>query len=91
VAALPRISVQTAEPSSYTGLRAEPEQGHLATIDAVAEALAALEGDAARYAPMRLAFRRAVELQLECAADVRRHPRHRPGWKPRGGGGAAQA
>jgi DTW domain-containing protein YfiP len=83
VAALPRVSITGAAPSGYAGLRAEPEEGHLSTIDAVAEALSALEGDPARYAPMRLAFRRAVELQLECTSDPRRAPRHRPGWKPR--------
>jgi DTW domain-containing protein YfiP len=86
VAALPRIGVVAAAPSGYGGLRREPEEGHLATIDAVAEALSALEGDPARFAPMRAAFRRAVELQLECSTDARRSPRHRPGWRPRGGG-----
>lgn len=82
VAALPRVSIVAAAPSGYGGLRREPEQGHLATIDAVAEALGALEGDPARYAPMRAAFRIAVALQLECSTDARRSPRHRPGWKP---------
>jgi DTW domain-containing protein YfiP len=86
VAALPRLSNVAAAPSGYAGLRAEPAEGHLATIDAVAEALGALEGDAARYAPMRRAFRRSVELQLECSRDGRRSPRHRPGWRPAGGG-----
>jgi DTW domain-containing protein YfiP len=91
IAALPRVSIVAAAPSGYQGLRREPEDGHLATIDAVAEALGALEGDPARYAPMRIAFRRAVELQLECSTDRRRSPRHRPGWRPRGGGAADQA
>jgi DTW domain-containing protein YfiP len=91
VAALPRISVVAAGPSGYDGLRAEPEEGHLATIDAVAEALSALEGDPARYAPMRAAFRRSVELQLECSAGGGRTPRHRPGWKPRSGDADDQA
>jgi len=84
IAALPRISVVAAAPSGYGGLRREPEEGHLATIDAVAEALGALEGDAARYAPLRAAFRRSVELQVACARGERRSPRHRPGWKPMG-------
>lgn len=88
IAALPRVGVVAAAPSGYGGLRREPEPGHLATIDAVAEALGALEGEPARYAPMRAAFRRAVELQLECSRDDRRAPRHRPGWKPKGGGQA---
>ena len=84
VAALPRISIVAAAPSGYGGLRREPEEGHLATIDAVAEALGALEGDPARYAPLRQAFRRSVELQVECARGERHSPRHRPGWKAPG-------
>jgi hypothetical protein len=80
LAALPRISIEGAAPSGYAGLRREPEPGHLATIDAVAEALGALEGDPARYQPMRAAFRLAVERQLACSRDDRRRPRHRPGW-----------
>ena len=86
VATLPRIGVEAVAPSGYGGLRREPAEGHLATIDAVAEALAALEGDPARFAPMRAAFRRAVELQLACSTDGRRSPRLRPGWRPRRGG-----
>jgi DTW domain-containing protein YfiP len=82
VAALPRIGVVGAAPSSYAGLRREPEPGHLATIDAVAEALGALERAPDRYAPLRRAFQRAVELQLECARGARRSPRHRAGWTP---------
>jgi DTW domain-containing protein YfiP len=91
VAALPRISIVAATPSGYAGLRAEPEEGHLATIDAVAEALSALEGDPGRYAPMRAAFRRSVELQLECSRGGPRLPRHRPGWRPRSGDAGDQA
>ena len=79
LAALPRISIEGAAPSGYAGLRREPEPGHLATIDAVAEALGALEGDPARYQPMRAAFRLAVERQLACSRDDRRRPRHRAG------------
>jgi DTW domain-containing protein YfiP len=81
LAALPRVAIApgTAAPSGYAGLREEPAEGHLATIDAVAEALGALEGDPARFAPMRAAFRLAVERQLECSRDDRRRPRHRPG------------
>lgn len=81
LAALPRVAIPpgAVAPSSYQGLREEPEAGHLATIDAVAEALGALEGDPTRFAPMRAAFRLAVERQLECARGPRRNPRHRPG------------
>jgi len=89
VAALPRIGIEDAAPSGYGGLRREPEEGHLATIDAVAEALSALEQDPRRYAPLRAAFRRAVELQVACARGQRHSPRHRPGWTPPGGGDQA--
>jgi len=77
LAALPRIGLRPALPSGYGALRREPARGHLATIEAVADALGILEGDPARFAPMRAAFRRAVELQLECTRDGRRSPRHR--------------
>jgi len=81
LAALPRLALApgAVAPSGYAGLRAEPAEGHLATIDAVAEALGALEADPARFAPMRAAFRLAVERQLECSRDGRRNPRHRAG------------
>lgn len=79
IAALPRVGIVAAAPSGYGALRREPAEGHLATIDAVAEALGALEQDPARYAPMRRAFRRAVELQLAFARGEGRSPRHRPG------------
>lgn len=89
LAALPRLALApgSVAPSGYAGLRAEPEEGHLATIDAVAEALGALEGDPARFAPMRAAFRLAVERQLECSRDGRRNPRHRAGAAARYGAG----
>jgi len=80
LAALPRLAITGAAPSGYGALREEPAEGHLATIDAVAEALGALEGDPARFAPMRSAFRLAVEKQLACSRGERRTPRHRPGW-----------
>ena len=59
-------------------LRREPAPGHLPTVEAVALALGALEADPGRFAPMAEAFRRMVELQLECARGARRSPRHRP-------------
>jgi hypothetical protein len=81
LAALPRLGIGAGQvsPSSYGGLRREPVEGHLATIDAVAEALGVLEGDPVRFAPMRTAFRLAVERQLAYAQGQRRSPRHRPG------------
>jgi DTW domain-containing protein YfiP len=78
LAALPRVSVSSARPSGYGDLRREPEPGHLPTIEAVALALGALEGDPARFAPMIDAFREGVARQLACARGPRRSPRHRP-------------
>jgi DTW domain-containing protein YfiP len=77
LAALPRIGLVHEHESGYAGLRREPAPGHLSTIEAVALALGALEGDPGRFAPMGEAFRRAVRLQLECTR-TRRNPRHRP-------------
>jgi DTW domain-containing protein len=78
LAALPRVSLAGHE-SGYGELRREPAAGHLSTIEAVAHALGALEGDPAPFAPMVDAFRRMVALQLEVARGPRRAPRHRPG------------
>jgi DTW domain-containing protein YfiP len=79
LAALPRISVHAGRPGGYGDLRREPAEGHLATIEAVALALGALERDPARFEPMLEAFRRMVEAQLACARGERRNPRHRGG------------
>ncbi len=79
IAALPRIAIPPGRPSGYGELRREPAEGHLSTIEAVALALGALEGDPARFEPMARAFRRMVALQLECSRGERRSPRHRPG------------
>jgi DTW domain-containing protein YfiP len=78
IAALPRIALRPERPSGYRELRREPAPGHLPTIEAVALALGALERAPARFAPMAGAFRRMVELQLECACGAKRSPRHRP-------------
>jgi hypothetical protein len=84
LAVLPRVSLAGHE-SGYGELRREPAAGHLSTIEAVAHALGALEGDPARFAPMVDAFRRMVALQLEVARGPRRAPRHRPGREGPGG------
>jgi DTW domain-containing protein YfiP len=78
LAALPRVLVRTAEPSGYGDLRREPSDGFLSTAEAVAFALGALEGDAARFEPLVRAFRTLVARQLACARGERRNPRHRP-------------
>ena len=77
VAALPRVSVDAGRPSGYAGLRAEPGEVHLSTLEAVALALGDLEEAPERFAPMVAAFQRSVALQLACARGERRSPRHR--------------
>jgi DTW domain-containing protein len=77
IAALPRVSVSPDRASGYQGLRREPAPHCLPTIEAVACALGILERDAARFEPMREAFRTLVERQLACSRDGRRSPRHR--------------
>jgi DTW domain-containing protein YfiP len=79
IAALPRVSVSQSSPGAYGELRREPGPETLSTIEAVALALATLEKDPARFAPMLDAFRRSVALQLACARGPSRNPRHRPG------------
>lgn len=77
LAALPRIAVSPGVPSGYAGLRREPAPHCLSTLEAVAWALAGLEGAPERFEPMRAAFRRMVDLQLACSRGDRRAPRHR--------------
>jgi DTW domain-containing protein YfiP len=78
LAALPRLAVRPDLPSGYGDLRREPGPEHLPTIEAVALALGALEGEPHRFEPMRTRFRELVERQLSCARGPRRSPRHRP-------------
>ncbi|HSM92558.1 MAG TPA: tRNA-uridine aminocarboxypropyltransferase [Anaeromyxobacteraceae bacterium] len=75
--ALPRVSIDAGRPSGYAGLRKEPGEIHLSTIEAIALTLGALERDPARFDPMVQAFHRMVALQLACAKGERRSPRHR--------------
>lgn len=81
LAALPRLVVEPDGGAGYGGLRREPADHCLSTLDAVALALGALERDPGRFAPMRAAFQRMVAQQLECARGPRRSPRHGPGWR----------
>jgi len=77
LARLPRLSIDAGRPSGYAGLRAEPGEVHLSTLEAVALALSQLEADPGRFAPMVAAFHRSVALQIACARGDRRTPRHR--------------
>lgn len=76
VASLPRLGVDAGRPSGYTGLRREPGEVHLSTLEAVALALGELEQDPGRFAPMIEAFHRSVARQVEFARGERRNPRH---------------
>lgn len=56
LAALPRWALPAAPAPRYAAIRRAPRPGQLSTLEAVCHALAALEGDAARYAPLLAAF-----------------------------------
>ncbi|MFO0583354.1 MAG: tRNA-uridine aminocarboxypropyltransferase [Anaeromyxobacter sp.] len=86
--ALPRVSVDAGRPSGYGDLRREPAPGLLPTVEAVALALGAFDGQPERFDPMIAAFHRAVQLQLEHARGENRSPRHRPGAAARRAGRA---
>jgi DTW domain-containing protein YfiP len=88
LASLPRVSVDAGRPSGYAGLRAEPGEVHLSTLEAVALALGDLEEAPERFAPMIAAFHRSVALQLACSRGERRSPRHRRGASAGPGEGA---
>ncbi len=82
LSALPRIAVSPDGAGGYRDLRREPAPQCLSTVEAVALALGALEGDPGRFEPMRRAVRRMVEQQRACARGGRRSPRHRVGVAP---------
>jgi DTW domain-containing protein YfiP len=63
---LPRLSVRPDAPSAYR-IRREPAPECLATLEAIVAALVALEGDAARFAPLQAAFAELVRTQLRYA------------------------
>jgi DTW domain-containing protein len=70
--ALPRLALRDAPPSHYL-IRKAHAPGQLSTLEATAHALAQLEGDDRRYAPLIAAFDGFVGQQLALAGA------HRPG------------
>ncbi|MET0382429.1 MAG: tRNA-uridine aminocarboxypropyltransferase [Burkholderiaceae bacterium] len=58
--ALPRLSLQPADPSRYGALRKARRASQLSTLEATCEALALLDGNPTRYAPVLQAFERFV-------------------------------
>ncbi|MBI1948869.1 MAG: DTW domain-containing protein [Deltaproteobacteria bacterium] len=75
--ALPRLGFLPTSPGNYR-IRREPSDQHLATIEAVAAVLGALEGDAARFSALLQPFEWMVERQLEAARDQQRARFARP-------------
>jgi DTW domain-containing protein len=75
IAALPKYRVDRATPSRYR-IRREPEEHCLATIEALAETLAALEADPSIPARLLAPFEAMVEHQLAYAKSQLSRPRH---------------
>mgnify|MGYP000928836461 CR=1 FL=1 len=75
LASLPRLSYAPSSPGNYR-IRTEPSDTHLATIEATAAVLGALEGDPARFEHMLRPFTFMVDRQIDAAQTTRR-PRHR--------------
>lgn len=63
IAALPRYAIAPSAPSEYR-IRREPRAECLSTIEAIANALGAIEGDPAPYRAMMVPFRAMVDAQL---------------------------
>lgn len=66
LAGLPRIGFVPERPGNYR-IRREPSEECLATVEAVAQVLAKVEGEPERFDSMIEAFNHMVELQLEAA------------------------
>jgi DTW domain-containing protein YfiP len=64
LAALPRYAFRPAAPSNYR-IRKEPSPECVSTIEALAQVLGALEGDAERFRAMLTPFRTMVDRHLE--------------------------
>ncbi len=67
LAALPRYAFEPDRPSEYR-IRREPRADYVSTVEAVVQALAALEGNRERFAPLLEPFRAMVDTQLGYAA-----------------------
>lgn len=65
---LPRYAFEPPRPSDYR-IRREPKAQYVSTVEAVALALGALEGEPARYEALLAPFRAMVDTQLAFAAQ----------------------
>jgi len=80
LAALPQIRFTPPAPSNYR-IRKEPADHCVATVEALAHVLGALEGDPERFATLRRPFDAMIDTQVHYAKTVRgarqRHALHR--------------
>jgi DTW domain-containing protein YfiP len=80
LAALPQIRFTPRRPSNYR-IRREPADHCVATVEALAQVLGALEGDPERFAALLRPFEAMIDTQLHYARTVRgaraRHAVHR--------------
>ncbi|MBL8946977.1 MAG: DTW domain-containing protein [Myxococcales bacterium] len=80
LAGLPRYAFVPPAPSEYR-IRREPRDDYVSTIEALVHVLGALEGDAARFAPLLTPFRAMIDTQIE-HIEQRRSPRARINPRP---------
>ena len=80
LAALPQLRFTPPAPSRYR-IRREPAEDYVATVEALAHVLGALEGDPARFAGLLRPFDAMIDTQVRYATHVRgarkRHALHR--------------
>jgi DTW domain-containing protein len=80
LAALPQIRFTPPAPSRYR-IRREPADDYVATVEALAHVLGALEGDPQRFAGLLRPFEAMIDTQIRYATHVRgarrRHALHR--------------
>lgn len=75
--ALPRVRFTPSQPSQYR-IRREPAEHCVASIEALAEALGALEGDPDKFSALLAPFTAMVDHQLRCAVNSAPRRRLRP-------------
>jgi len=67
--ALPRVAFTPEAPSEYR-IRREPKDEYVSTIEALTHVLGLLEGDATRFAPLLVPFRKMVDVQIDYVTRV---------------------
>src|SRR4030095_9757945 len=82
LAALPQIRFTPPAPSNYR-IRREPADHCVATVEALAQVLGALEGDPDRFASLLRPFEAMIDAQLHYARTVRGARRRHAVWRAR--------